>query len=132
VRLLPVCMSPFSVYCGPFYDLVEQIVANLEVSRPGEKGSRHSDGMRMAVDKATFEEVASAVPKHEATWERVMSGARTGEMIASPARRFGGGPSAPGFARKTCRDRRYRAEHIRQPSATTRSKVLGRRARPEG
>ena len=65
-------------------DLVAQIVANLEVE-PGqaEKGiGAILMAMRMAVDKATFEKVRTAVPAHESYMGRVlMSGARKGEMI---------------------------------------------------
>src|SRR5437867_8144469 len=79
-------------------DLVEQIVANLEVE-PGqaEKGiGAILMAMRMAVDKATFERVRAAVPNHESYMGRaLMSGARTGEMIgvAGPAALMAG-PSA--------------------------------------
>src|SRR2546428_13775929 len=96
-------------------DLVEQIVANLEVE-PGqaEKGiGAILMAMRTAVDKSTFEKVRVAVPNHESYMGRaLMSGARTGEMIgvagpralmggASPPRRSHGGsarapPRAPG------------------------------------
>ena len=71
-------------------DLVEQIVANLEVE-PGaaEKGiGAILMAMRMVVDKATFEKVRAAVPNLESYMGRaLMSGARTGEMIgvAGPA-----------------------------------------------
>src|SRR2546422_8237282 len=65
-------------------DLVEQIVANLEVE-PGqaEKGiGAILMAMRIAVDKSTFEKVRVAVPNHESYMGRaLMSGARTGEMI---------------------------------------------------
>ncbi len=65
-------------------DLVEQIVANLEVE-PGqaEKGiGAILMAMRMVVDKATFEKVRAAVPNLESYMGRaLMSGARTGEMI---------------------------------------------------
>src|SRR3989442_4890701 len=81
-------------------DLVDQIVANLEVE-PGqaEKGiGAILMAMRMAVDKATFEKVRVAVPNHESYMGRaLMSGARTGEMIgvAGP-RALIAGPSGPG------------------------------------
>src|SRR6266481_3978929 len=71
-------------------DLVEQIVANLEVE-PGqaEKGiGAILMAMRMVVDKPTFEKVRAAVPNLESYMGRaLMSGARTGEMIgfAGPA-----------------------------------------------
>src|SRR5258706_2780859 len=80
-------------------DLVEQIVANLEVE-PGqaEKGiGAILMAMRMAVDKATFEKVRVAVPNHESYMGRaLMSGARTGEMIgvAVPAALVAGRPTA--------------------------------------
>src|SRR2546426_12226904 len=65
-------------------DLVEQIVANLEVE-PGqaEKGiGAILMAMRMTVDKPTFEKVRAAVPNLESYMGRaLMSGARTGEMI---------------------------------------------------
>lgn len=65
-------------------DIVEQIVANLEVE-PGqaEKGvGAILMAMRMSVDKATFEKVRVAVPNYESYMGRaLMSGARTGEMI---------------------------------------------------
>src|SRR3989442_11793242 len=78
-------------------DLVDQIVANLEVE-PGqaEKGiGAILMAMRMAVDKATFEKVRVAVPNHESYMGRaLMSGARTGEMIgvAGPPPLMAGGP----------------------------------------
>src|SRR5260370_17105574 len=71
-------------------DLVEQVVANLEVE-PGqaEKGvGAILMALRMTVDKATFERVRAAVPNHESYMGRaLMSGARTGETIgvAGPA-----------------------------------------------
>src|SRR5258706_12542985 len=76
-------------------DLVEQIVANLEVE-PGqaEKGiGAILMAMRMTVDKPTFEKVRAAVPNLESYMGRaLMSGARTGEMIgvAGPAGLVGG------------------------------------------
>src|SRR5258705_13103125 len=76
-------------------DLVEQIVANLEVE-PGqaEKGiGAILMAMRMTVDKPTFEKVRAAVPNLESYMGRaLMSGARTGEMIgvAGPAALIGG------------------------------------------
>src|SRR6266567_967112 len=85
-------------------DLVEQIVANLEVE-PGqaEKGiGAILMAMRMAVDKATFEKVRVAVPNHESYMGRaLMSGARTGEMIgvAGPAALMAG-LSAAGFKKE--------------------------------
>src|SRR2546422_11730573 len=80
-------------------DLVEQIVANLEVE-PGqaEKGiGAILMAMRTAVDKSTFEKVRVAVPNHESYMGRALtSGARTGEMIgvAGPAALLAG-PSPP-------------------------------------
>src|SRR5258705_11113663 len=77
-------------------DLVEQIVANLEVE-PGqaEKGiGAILMAMRMTVDKPTFEKVRAAVPNLESYMGRaLMSGARTGEMIgvAGSAALGGGG-----------------------------------------
>jgi len=65
-------------------DLVEQIVANLEVE-PGqaEKGiGRHSDGDAYDRGQADVEKVRAAVPNLESYMGRaLMSGARTGEMI---------------------------------------------------
>src|SRR5258705_4927356 len=80
-------------------DLVEQIVANLEVE-PGqaEKGiGAILMAMRMTVDKPTFEKVRAAVPNLESYMGRaLMSDARTGEMIgvAGPAALMAG-VSAP-------------------------------------
>src|SRR5258706_10047240 len=77
-------------------DLVEQIVANLEVE-PGqaEKGiGAILMAMRITVDKPTFEKVRAAVPNLESYMGRaLMSGARTGEMIgvAGPPGLMGGG-----------------------------------------
>src|SRR2546428_13517833 len=82
-------------------DLVEQIVANLEVE-PGqaEKGiGAILMAMRTAVDKSTFEKVRVAVPNHESYMGRaLMSGARTGEMIgvAGPRAVVGGRPPPRG------------------------------------
>jgi hypothetical protein len=99
-------------------DLVEQIVANLEVE-PGqaEKGiGAILMAMRMAVDKATFEKVCVAVPNHESYMGRaLMSGARTGEMIgvAGPAALMAG-LSAAGFRKEdVARLGRIVLEHIR-------------------
>ena len=99
-------------------DLVEQIVANLEVE-PGqaEKGiGAILMAMRMAVDKATFEKVRVAVPNHESYMGRaLMSGARTGEMIgvAGPAALMAG-LSAAGFKKEDVpRLGRIVLEHIR-------------------
>jgi len=65
-------------------DLVEQVVANLEVE-PGqaEKGvGAILMALRMAVDKPTFEKIRAAVPNGDSYMGRaLMSGARTGEMI---------------------------------------------------
>jgi len=66
-------------------DLVPQIVANLEVEeRQAEKGvGAILMALRMVVDKATFEKVKAVVPNHESYMGRaLMSGARTGEMVA--------------------------------------------------
>ncbi len=85
-------------------DLVQQVVANLEVE-PGqaEKGvGAILMALRMAVDKATFEKVRAVVPNHESYMGRaLMSGARTGEMIgvAGPAALMVG-LSAAGFRKE--------------------------------
>ena len=66
-------------------DLVPQIVANLEVEEgQAEKGvGAILMALRMVVDKAAFEKVKAAVPNHESYMGRaLMSGARTGEMVA--------------------------------------------------
>ena len=65
-------------------DLVQQVVANLEVETgQAEKGvGAILMALRMAVDKPTFEKVRAAVPNHERYMgHALMSGARTGEMI---------------------------------------------------
>src|SRR5256886_17673664 len=82
-------------------DLVQQVVANLEVETgQAEKGvGAILMALRMAVDKPTFEKVRAAVPNHESYMGRaLMSGARTGEMIgvAGPAALMAGA-SAVGF-----------------------------------
>ena len=99
-------------------DLVEQIVANLEVE-PGqaEKGiGAILMAMRMTVDKPTFEKVRAAVPNLESYMGRaLMSGARTGEMIgvAGPAALMAG-LSAAGFRKEDVpRLGRIVLEHIR-------------------
>src|ERR1041384_2147938 len=73
-------------------DLVEQVVANLEVE-PGqaEKGvGAILMALRMAVDKPTFEKIRAAVPNGDSYMGRaLMSGARTGDRIG------GMGPGAP-------------------------------------
>src|SRR5256886_17248508 len=71
-------------------DLVQQVVANLEVETGQAEKSVGAIlmALRMTVDKATFEKVRAAVPNHESYMGRaLMSGARTGEMIgvAGPA-----------------------------------------------
>ena len=119
------------VFAGPrlavllyaLMDLVEQIVANLEVE-PGqaEKGiGAILMAMRMAVDKATFEKVRVAVPNHESYMGRaLMSGARTGEMIgvAGPAALMAG-LSAAGFRKEDVpRLGRIVLEHIRPTVGT--------------
>lgn len=99
-------------------DLVEQIVANLEVE-PGqaEKGiGAILMAMRMAVDQATFEKVRAAVPAHESYMGRaLMSGARTGEMIGfAGAAGLLAGLSAAGFRKEDVpRLGRLVLEHIR-------------------
>src|ERR1051326_1582006 len=85
-------------------DLVEQVVANLEVE-PGqaEKGvGAILMALRMAVDKPTFEKIRAAVPNGDSYMGRaLMSGARTGEMIgvmgpgALMAGAVGAGASSP-------------------------------------
>ena len=99
-------------------DLVEQIVANLEVE-PGqaEKGiGAILMAMRTAVDKSTFEKVRVAVPNHESYMGRaLMSGARTGEMIGvvGPGALMAG-LSAAGFRKEDVpRLGRIVLEHIR-------------------
>ena len=99
-------------------DLVEQIVANLEVE-PGqaEKGiGAILMAMRITVDKPTFEKVRAAVPNLESYMGRaLMSGARTGEMIglAGPAALMAG-LSAAGFRKEDVpRLGRIVLEHIR-------------------
>lgn len=65
-------------------DIVEQVVANLEVETgQAEKGvGAILMALRMAVDKTTFDKVRAAVPNYESYMGRaLMSGARTGEMI---------------------------------------------------
>jgi hypothetical protein len=99
-------------------DLVEQIVANLEVETgQAEKGiGAILMALRMAVDKATFEKVRVAVPNHESYMGRaLMSGARTGEMIgvAGPAALLAG-LSAAGFRKEDVpRLGRIVLEHLR-------------------
>jgi len=99
-------------------DLVEQIVANLEVeSGAAEKGiGAILMAMRMTVDKLTFEKVRAAVPNLESYMGRaLMSGARTGEMIgvAGPAALMAG-LSAAGFRKEDVpRLGRIVLEHIR-------------------
>lgn len=99
-------------------DLVEQIVANLEVETgQAEKGiGAILMAMRMAVDKATFEKVRAAVPNHESYMGRaLMSGARTGEMIGvmGPAALMAG-LSAAGFRQEDVpRLGRIVLEHLR-------------------
>lgn len=104
-------------------DLVEQIVANLQVE-PGqaEKGiGAILISMRMAVDKATFEKVRAAVPAHERYMgHALMSAARTGEMIgvAGPAA-LSAGLTAAGFRKEDVpRLGRIVMEHLR-PSVGT-------------
>ncbi len=65
-------------------DLVQQIVANLEVEeRQAEKGiGAILMALRMSSDHATFEKAKAAVPDAESYMGRsLMSGARTGEMV---------------------------------------------------
>lgn len=99
-------------------DLVEQIVANLEVDAgQAEKGiGAILMAMRLAVDKATFEKVRAAVPNHESYMGRaLMSGARTGEMIsvAGPGALMAG-LSAAGFRKEDVpRLGRIVLEHMR-------------------
>jgi hypothetical protein len=66
-------------------DLVQQIVANLAVEEgQAEKGvGAILMALRMSTDKDTFEKAKVAVPNHESYMGRaLMSGARTGEMVA--------------------------------------------------
>lgn len=100
-------------------DLVEQIVANLEVE-PGqaEKGiGAILISMRMAVDKATFEKIRAAVPAHESYMGHALmsTAARTGEMIgvAGPAA-LSAGLAAAGFRKEDMsRLGRIVMEHLR-------------------
>jgi hypothetical protein len=99
-------------------DLVEQIVANLEVE-PGqaEKGiGAILISLRMVVDKATFEKVRAAVPAHESYMGRaLMSHGRTGEIVgvAGPAA-LSAGLSAAGFSKEDVpRLGRIVLEHLR-------------------
>src|SRR3989442_10722758 len=117
-------------------DLVDQIVANLEVE-PGqaEKGiGAILMAMRMAVDKATFEKVRVAVPNHESYMGRaLMSGARTGEMIgvAGAAPLVGGVPPPPLSERKAAPRWRGLLRGILSPRRQpTDDELPGRGARP--
>src|SRR4026208_1901195 len=99
-------------------DLVEQIVANLDVE-PGaaEKGiGAILMALRMTVDKPTFEKVRAAVPNLESYMGRaLMSSARTGEMAgaAGPAALMAG-LSAAGFTKEDVpRLGRIVVEHLR-------------------
>ncbi|PYP07848.1 MAG: hypothetical protein DMD59_13935 [Gemmatimonadetes bacterium] len=119
VRLLPsLCMSALLHVILGRMDLVEQIVANLEVDAgAAEKGvGAILMAMRMVVDKPTFEKVRAAVPNLESYMGRaLMSGARTGEMIgvAGPAALMAG-LSAAGFRKEDVpRLGRIVLEHIR-------------------
>jgi hypothetical protein len=65
-------------------DLVQQVVANLEVEAgQAEKGvGAILMALRMSADKDTFEKAKTAVPNAESYMGRsLMSGARTGEMM---------------------------------------------------
>ncbi len=65
-------------------DLVQQIVANLEVEEgQAEKGvGAILMALRMSGDPATFEKAKAALPNAESYMGRsLMSGARTGEMV---------------------------------------------------
>jgi len=99
-------------------DLVEQVVANLDVE-PGqaEKGvGAILMALRMTVDKPTFEKVRAAVPNVESYMGRaLMSSARTGEMIGvvGPAALMAG-LSAAGFKKEDVpRLGRIVMEHLR-------------------
>src|SRR5260370_19207358 len=106
-------------------DLVEQVVANLEVE-PGqaEKGvGAILMALRMTVDKETFEKVRAAVPNHESYMGRaLMSGARTGEIIGGPGpAALIAGPSAAAFRQEEVpRLDRTVMEHLRPRCATHR------------
>lgn len=66
-------------------DLVQQVVANLEVDEgKAEKGiGAVLTAFRMSADRETFERIKQAVPGAESYMGRaLMSGARTGEMAA--------------------------------------------------
>src|SRR6266550_7801684 len=82
-------------------DLVQQVVANLEVEAgQAEKGvGAILMALRMSTDKATFEKAKAAVPNAESYMgHALMSGARTGEMMvmAGPAALLAG-LAAAGF-----------------------------------
>src|SRR2546427_13290656 len=117
-------------------DLVDQIVANLEVE-PGqaEKGiGAILMAMRMAVDKATFEKVRVAVPNHESYMGRaLMSGARTGEMIgvAGPPPLMGGVSPARVFEKERApRGRAVSGHTLPPPGTPASSEVPAVRPRP--
>jgi hypothetical protein len=82
-------------------DLVQQVVANLEVEEgQAEKGvGAILMALRMSADKATFEKAKAAVPNAESYMGRsLMSGARTGELkvMVGPAALLAG-LAAAGF-----------------------------------
>lgn len=104
-------------------DLVQQVVANLEVEAgQAEKGvGAILMAMRMVVDKPTFEKIRAAVPNHESYMGRaLMSGARTGEMIGvmGPAALLAG-LAAAGFRKEDVpRLGRIVMEHLRPTVGT--------------
>jgi Protein of unknown function VcgC/VcgE (DUF2780) len=111
-------MSAFCSVILESVDIVEQVVANLEVeSGQAEKGvGAILMALRMTVDKPTFEKVRAAVPNLESYMGRaLMSSARTGEMIGvvGPAALMAG-LSAAGFRKEDVpRLGRIVMEHLR-------------------
>ena len=104
-------------------DLVQQVVANLEVETgQAEKGvGAILMAMRMAVDRATFEKVRAAIPNHESYMGRaLMSGARTGEMLGvmGPSALLAGLAAAGFHAEDVPRLGRIVMEHLRPAVGT--------------
>ncbi|MDP3909055.1 MAG: DUF2780 domain-containing protein [Gemmatimonadales bacterium] len=104
-------------------DLVQQVVANLEVETgQAEKGvGAILMAMRMAVDRATFEKVRAAIPNHESYMGRaLMSGARTGEMLGvmGPAALLAGLAAAGFRTEDVPRLGRIVLEHLRPAVGT--------------
>lgn len=104
-------------------DLVQQVVANLEVETgQAEKGvGAILMALRMAVDRATFEKVRAAIPNHESYMGRaLMSGARTGEMmgVMGPAALLAGLAAAGFRTEDVPRLGRIVMEHLRPAVGT--------------